>query len=189
MKKIIFSLLLLIVFGCTSYSQNNKPEEDISSSKTIAFLSKDGSFVKKEFYDIGKVKGVECQVLILTDVVKNEKIGCLRLETRYSSSYSEDSYIGTLDYDEIDACIQSLNCIKDNLINTIPDTYTEAEYKTRDGVKIGTYYNSSKQSWVVYVYTKGYTNRSAEFFNSDNLSQMILVMQTAKQKINEELSK
>lgn len=57
MKKIIFSLLLLIVFGCTSYSQNNKPEEDISSSKTIAFLNKDGSFMKKEFYDIGKVKG------------------------------------------------------------------------------------------------------------------------------------
>jgi hypothetical protein len=136
---------------------------------------------------MGKVKGVKCEILILTDIVNQTKLGCLRLETTYSSSYSSDSYVGTLDYDEIDACVKSLQYIKDNMLPSSPSVYTEAEFKTRDGVKFGAYFNINKSKWNAFVYTKGYTSRSAEFFDSSNIDSLIEVMNKSKVMIQEKI--
>jgi hypothetical protein len=118
----------------------------------------------------------------MSNVVNGMKMGCLRLETKYRSQYSSDSYIGTLDYDELDACIKSLQYIKETLLPSSPEVYTEAEYKTNDGVKFGAYFN--KGNWTAYVYTKGYTSRSAEFLGADNIDTFISVMQDAKELIS-----
>ena len=60
------------------------------------------SFIQKEFYQLGKVKGVECEVLILTNLLTKQKMGCLRLKTTcYNRVGSNDTYIGTLDSDEL----------------------------------------------------------------------------------------
>ena len=100
------------------------------------------------------------------------------METQYRGQYSSDSYIGTLDSDELDACIKSLQYIKDTLLPSAPTVYTEAEYKTNDGVKFGAYY--AKDKWTAFIYTKGYTSRSAEFLGVDNLDSFITVMQQSK---------
>lgn len=184
MKKILLSLVCAIVACGAVFAQTQaKDEIPESKSKSIEFLKADGTFLVKEFYDLQKVKGVECQVLIMTNVVTGKKMGCLRLETNYRSQYSSDSYIGTLDADELDACIQSLDYIKNTLLPSMPQVYTEAEYKTNDGVKFGAYYNKGK--WTAFVYTKGYTNRSAEFLGADNIESFIEVMQQAKSLISE----
>lgn len=183
MKKLLF-LMLVLCFGLSSFAQEKaKDEIPESKSKAVEFLQADGTFLVKEFYDLQKIKGVECQVLIMHNVVSGSKMGCLRLETQYRSQYTSDNYIGTLDADELDACIQSLQYIKDTLLPSSPEVYTEAEYKTNDGVKFGAYY--SKGKWTAFVYTKGYTSRSAEFLGVDNIDSFIAVMQQAKLLIAE----
>ena len=179
MKKVLSLLIIMLCFGFYSFAQE-KAKDDIpeSKSKAIEFLKADGTFLVKEFYDLQKIKGVECQVLIMTNVVSGTKMGCLRLETQYRGQYSSDSYIGTLDSDELDACIKSLQYIKDTLLPSAPTVYTEAEYKTNDGVKFGAYY--AKDKWTAFIYTKGYTSRSAEFLGVDNLDSFITEMQQAK---------
>lgn len=182
MKKVLILLLLTIVASATSFSQT-QTKENIpgSKSKAVEFMSADGTFLVKEFYDIQKIKGVECQALIMKNVVSGKKLGCLRLETQYHSQYSDDSYIGTLDADELDACTQSLEYIKNTLLPSVPAVYTEAEYKTNDGVKFGAYW--SKGKWTAYVYTKGYTSRSAVFLDVESIDSFISVMQQAKELI------
>lgn len=64
----------------------------------------------KEFYDLpyvggGSYKKVECQVLFVTDLKSNKKLGCLRLTTYDTQSAFINAYIGTLDLAELDACI------------------------------------------------------------------------------------
>lgn len=176
---------LIIAFACFIAFSQSTNEEPKSNSVTLEFMDNSGSFIKKEFYDLPKVKSATCQALILTDIKTNKKIGCLRLKTVYYSSYtkSSDSYIGTLDYDELDACIQSLTYIKDNLLQAPTDTYTEVEFKTRDNLKIGAF--CSKGKWDAFIYTKGYTSRSAEFFDADNITSLISVMEQAKTIIEE----
>lgn len=184
MKKIILACMVAILATMAVFAQEQaKDAVPESKSKTIEFLKTDGSLLIKEFYALERIKGVECQVLVITNVVTKKKIGCLRLETKYIGSYSSDSYIGTLDSDELDACIQSLQYIKDTLLPSTPEVYTEVEYKTNDGVKFGAYYANNK--WTAYVYTKGYTSRSAAFINTENIDKFIAVMQQAKTLIAE----
>lgn len=186
MKKfIIFTLMLF--FALTSGSAQEK--ETKSTSKTVEFLSKDGSFFKKEFYDLPAVGGsynkVDCQVLIVTDMKSSEKRGCLRLTTYYNSSVSSDSYIGTLDPDELDACIMCFEKILSEITTSTPPTYTEVEYKTRDGVQLGTYHNTKKNEWVTYVQTKSYTDRSMSSVSASNVSSLIQNLRDAKVMIAE----
>ena len=179
MKQFLFLIALLI--PVVSYAQESKEK---SSSKTIEFLSKDGSFLKKEFFDLPTVGSsynkVDCQLLIITNMKTNDKIGCLRLTTHYPTSSGNDDYIGTLDPDELDACVMCLEKIQSDIIITTPDTYTEAEYKTRDGVEIGTYYSEKKKNWIIYVKTKGYTSRSMSTVESTNLPVLIQNLKDAK---------
>ncbi len=186
MKKLFIFSLFCILMCLSSVAQDQKEK---SSSKTVEFLSKDGTFFKKEFFDLPTVGSsynrIDCQVLIITDMKSNEKRGCLRLTTHYSSSVSSDDYIGTLDPDEMDACIMCLNKIQSDIAINAPETYTEAEYKTRDGVRIGAYWNSRKTEWVIYVQTKSYSSRSMSTVSSANVPTLINNLTTAKQMIAE----
>ena len=191
MKKILFLAVLAIMSVTATFAQETEKK---SASKTVEFLSKDGSFLKKEFYDLPTVKGlysesVDCQVLIITDLKDNSKIGCLRLTTYYSSSVANDSYIGTLDPDELDACIMCFEKIVSDITVAPASTYTEVEYKTRDGVQLGTYWYEKKSEWKTYVQTKSYSSRSMTSISSENVSVLISNLKQAKQIIAEKTAK
>lgn len=185
MKKYLFVILSMII-SITSMAQDESVGNK-SESKTIEFMSQGSSLIKKEYYDLGKVKGVKCQVLIITNLLNNAKLGCLRLETKYQGYSSSETYVGTLDYDEIDDCLNSINYIRENILTNTPSVYTETEYRTRDNIEVGAYYSESKSSWTAYVYTKNYTNRSVEFFDSESLSSLAEIMQNAKTIITEKI--
>lgn len=188
MKKTLFFLLLALISSSNLIAQATDNKE-VSSSEAVEFLKSNGTLIIKEFYDLPKVESVECQVLIIKDVVSSRDMGCLRLETKHYSSYSKstDSYIGTLDFEEIDACIKSLNYIKNDLLPSVPTTYTEVEYKTRDNLKLGAYYGDN--GWKAYIYTQGHTSRSASFLSSTSLDSLISVLNQAKQMITEKVAK
>lgn len=180
MRSFLVTLFLLLL-ATISFAQQQKEKELESTSKALQFMDKDGACIIKEFYDLESIAGVKCQVLIITDAVANKKIGCLRLETY--SSRTDDTYIGTLDFDEIDACVKSLDYLKNTLLTSVPKVYTEAEYKSRDKVSIGAFYSDSKKEWSAFVQTKSYTSRSMKFFDSETLEKLKEQMVKAKEII------
>ena len=182
MKK-LFILLVLLCSVAVSNAQEKEAEK--SQSKAVLFEKSIGSLIRKDFYNLPKVSGVENNVLILTDILTGTKIGCLRMETKYRSSYSTDTYVGTLDFEELDAAIKSLSYIKETILPTTPDVYSEIVFQSKDDVKLGTYFNEKTKKWVVFIYTKSYTSRSATFCDETELSEMIEIMKTAKSKIQE----
>lgn len=186
MKKIFF---LLIVMFCLSANAQDKKQEDISKSKTVELLQKDGVLLKKDFYDIGKTTGVTFQNIVITDISTGEKTGALRIETSYFSSIGTDTYIGTLDYDELAGCIKSLKYIKDNIITTLPDNYIECEYKTKDGVSLGAFLQTTKKGkeWKIYIQTKSYTNRSQEFMKAEKIDEIISFLEQSLENLKSHL--
>lgn len=182
MRKIIFIILSFVLVCNTSFAQD---AEDVSKSKSIKFMAKSGSLIKKEFYDLPEVKGINNQVLIITDILSGKKLGCMRIETSYYNGHSSDLYVGTLDYEEIDACIKSLTYIKDKLLQTKPKVYTETIYKTLDNLKIGAYYSKEKSTWRAFIYTKEDISHSAEFIDTSNIATFIDIMKQAKTMIAE----
>ena len=182
MKKLLVILALMMPLFLNAQEKETK-----SNSKTLEFLAKDGNVLKKEFYDLPTVgksyNKTENQVLIITDLKSNEKRGCFRIITKYPTSSGSDSYIGTLDPDELDAAVLSLEKILNEIIPNTAETYTEVEYKTRDGVQIGTYWNEKKNEWTLYVQTKSYSSRSMSTFKSDELTTLVDNLKKAKQMI------
>ena len=183
MKKYLI-LLITLMLSITSFAQGNAKDFK-SESNSLQFMSQNGSFIYKEFFDLPSVKKIEFQILIMTDLVDQEKMGCLRLKTQYKSNYGTTTYIGTLDYDEIDACIQCLEKLQSDILPSVPSSYVEVTYQTKDGVKIGAYCNEGKSNWKAYVYTRGYNVDSAEFINAENIVKIIENLKTAKSMIEE----
>ena len=184
MKKIIIVLALIMPMLLCAQEKEEK-----SNSKTLEFLSKDGSILKKEFYDLPEVgtsyNKTQNQVLIITNMKTNEKMGCLRIITTYPSSSGNTDYIGTLDPDELDAAVLSMEKILNEILPTTPTTYTEVEYKTRDGVEIGTFWKEKKSEWTIYIKTKSYTSRSMSTYKSEELAKLIKNLNDAKLMISE----
>ena len=184
MKKLLVVLALMMPMFL-----NAQEKEEKSNSKTLEFLEKDGTIIKKEFYDLPSVgksyNKTDNQVLIITDLKSNEKIGCFRIITKYPTSSGIDEYIGTLDPDELDAAVLSLEKILNDIIPNTVETYTEAVYKTRDGVQIGTFWSEKKNEWTLYIKTKSYTSRSMSTFKSDELTALVDNLKNAKQMIAE----
>lgn len=182
MNKLLFMLCALFAFINANAQQ--KASENESKSVAVELLSKDGVLFKKEFHKIGAVGGVSFENIIITDVSTGHKTGALRLETNYYiSSGNVDTYIGTLDSDEIEACLKSLKYIKSDVLPTNPTNYSEVEYKSRDGITLGAFYDDDKQTWKIWVRTKSYTNRSQKFLKADQLEMLILYFNKANEDL------
>lgn len=181
MKK-LFILLVLLCSVAVSNAQEKETEK--SQSKAVLFEESIGSLIRKDFYNLPKIRGVETQVLILTDILTGKKIGCLRIEPKQYTS-PNTTCVGTLDFDELDAAIKSLSYIKETILPTTPDVYSEIVFKSIDGVQLGTYFNEKTKKWVGFIYTNSYTSRSAKYCDERELSEMIEIMKTAKSKIQE----
>lgn len=187
MRRFLFMMVALFLVLSVN-AQSNKQEES-SKSEVVKLLQKDGILLRKDFYDIGKVAGVTFQNVIITDISTGKKTGALRLETYYSSSLGVDTYIGTLDFDELEGCIKSLIYINDNVITSLPETYTECEYKTKDGVSLGAYVRTNKKErdWRIYIQTRSYTNRSQEFLSSEKLVEVISLLNKSLENLKTHL--
>ena len=195
MKK-LFILLVLLCSVAVSNAQEKETEK--SQSKAVLFEQSIGSLIRKDFYDLPKVRGVENKVLILTDILTGKKIGCLRIETKPFSS-SNTTYVGTLDFEELDAAIKSLSYIKETILPTTPDIYSEIEFKSKDGVQLGTYFNEKTQKWVVFIWLRKWADflvevnaepkcssrKYALHCDVTQLSKMIENLKRAKSKIQE----
>lgn len=78
--------------------------------------------------------------------------------------------------------------IKD-IITSIPENYEECEYRTKDGVSLGSYLKTNKKNkeWRIYIQTKSYTNRSQEFLDIDKIDEIISLLNKSLENLNENL--
>lgn len=185
MKKILSTkMLLLLLLFTPLFAHSQESKEPESKSKTIEFANREGSLYQKEFEEIGKTGGLTFKNIYITDLTSQQTISALRLEnSHYIGSGSSIDYVGTLDSDELEGCIKSLNYLKENLIPTKPTLYTEVEYKSRDGILIGAY--CSKGEWKLFVQTKSYTQKSLTVLKVIELDNLINNFIIAKSKLKQ----
>lgn len=180
MKNLFFFLLLLMplqLLADEAIPNNDKSQQEAllqrenSASKTVDFLKSHSSFTKYEYYalpDVGKGSSrIGNDVVIITDIVSKEKIGCLRVSnSRMLQSsgifFFRNRYAGVLDYDELDDMIKSCEYIQSVVLETKAEVPTKIDYVTLDGVKLEAeweegvrfgYYEERVEGWNVYLRT------------------------------------
>lgn len=193
---IMKKLFILLVLLCSVAVSNAQEKETENRSKAALFEESKGSIIRKDFYNLPKVGGLENNVLILTDIFTGTKIGCLRMVYYYNDFDYCDGYI---DFEELDAAIKSLSYIKETILHTTPDVYTEFSFKSKDGVQLGTYFNEKTQKWVVFICIREFleypakanvepkcsSRKKALHCDVTQLSRMIENLKRAKSKIQE----
>ncbi|MFX1707013.1 hypothetical protein SAMN05660461_6161 [Chitinophaga ginsengisegetis] len=182
MKKVIFILIIIAPFY-PACSQTAKPDTDLKEQKSKAelFSNKSGSLIQKQFMDIGSLRGCLIQVAQFTDLIGGETTKAVRFEYAYSGAYSSDTKIGLLDMDEVDALIKSLNIIKDKIMPTTPEVYTEIEYKSRGGLEAGCFY--SKKQWSTFLKLARFDDKSFVIMKDGDIIQLLSLLNDAKAKL------
>lgn len=187
MKKTILLVMLAITAFIPSFAQEaDKPE---SKSNTVLFQERGNSFMERKYFDFEPIFGVEFQNIVITNVQSGEKIGALRL---ISGEYSKvlnrpESFIGTLDSDELESFIKALEFMQ-NVVNTkeVTDVNTEYEFRSRDNVRV-CIFTSRKKVWELVIQPVQYSNRSSRYMKADKLPEIIEQVKKAKAQLDEAL--
>ncbi len=177
-KKITFLSIMFVAslaFGQAKVEKQTTQAEEFSATS--------GTLIEKQFIDIGKVKGISVQILKLKDLNSGVSKSALRFEYDYKSSYTSDTKIATLDLDEIDGLLKSLNNLKTKVFNSTRDVYTEITFRSRTGFEAGAYYDVDKSKWVAYVKLEKFDSKSQVFFSTDDLNSMQVLVEQAKAKM------
>ena len=193
MKKLIAIIaVLLLPFAVFSQHLTN---DTISNVERMLNLK--GVVLKKELGSIIRSKegttrlpgSCNYRTLIITDLESGEKIGGLRVMSKYSysigSSIQYNTYYAYLDLNEVLDCVNFLKMLPEKYIGTSPEKYTELVYKTIDGFSIGIFYEQllKNPDWKLFIKTKDYTDNSTVYIDKDDISVLISDFEEAAKSI------
>ncbi|WP_299444094.1 hypothetical protein [uncultured Aquimarina sp.] len=181
MKRTI--LFGLAIFICNLIISQDQKKESKQSNAEI-FSSKSGTLIEKQYIEIGSIKSTKLKIAKFTDMISGESAKALRFTKTVVSSYSNDTKIASLDIDEVDGLIKSLEIIQESVLNTIPDNYTEITFKSRGGFEAGCYYSKRKNKWIVYYQIEKYGSDSIVRMEEKGLADLLELLKLAKTKLS-----
>lgn len=179
MKKIATLICWLSITGL-AYSQEKK---EVQTTLAEQFSSQAGILIEKQFIDIGKVKGISVQVMKVKDLNDGSSKSALRFEYEYKSSYSTDTKIATLDLDEIDGLLKSMNSLITNVFPSTREVYTEVTFISRTGFKAGAYYDNERKRWTPYFKLEKFDSNSSVYVSNEDFSNLLKLIEEAKAKM------
>jgi len=177
MKKLLI-LFCLLLTAYTSFSQ----EKEARLSKADEFSKKSGILLQSEFIKIGTFKTVSVEVLKMKDLSSDQSNSSLRFEYVEKGTYTSDTRISTIDFDEISGLLSSIEKIQTKVITVTPPTYTEVMFISRTGFEFGVYYEETKASWFGLMKI-GRLVKSSVYFHVEELSTIKSLIEQAKLKI------
>jgi len=179
MLKIILGMSLFI--SCSSVVQAQPQTLTREQSNIEKFSAKSGTLIEKQFVDIGTIKGVKVQLLIITDMIASTKVSGVRMEYVASSRYTTDAKITFLDSDEVDGLIKSINILKSKVLNSTRDNYTEIVFRSRSGFEAGGYFSEAK--WTTFVKLERFDRDSYVFMKPEDFDSLLALLQQARPRI------
>ena len=195
MKRLVVSLFaFLLVIGLNAQSYYN-----VSYSPNVAeFLESTGDYLIEDVYNVDKSK-INLKVVILTDFHTGKKIGYADYTFQDATSniikavsigagyYAGEFtfYSSSIDYDELQKCIDLLEYAKINLWEKDSDK-SRLYYTTKLGGRIGIKWENG--SWHAFVNADPYGDASFERtiqLVGNNMEKIISAFKTAKSLIEE----
>lgn len=174
---------VLFALFCSLLNPIFSQEDDLYDklNNPLEISEYEGGLIQRDFYFLENIKGVEYNVLIITDLLTKEKHGYLTISIDDDIPNSTKFYSGYLSFDEINTCLLSLDYINNYVQLTTPTNYIDIKYKNKNNVQVGAYYDDLPKKWIGF--TK--TNKKQKYFAISNLKKLVPVMIKAKVLINE----
>ncbi len=181
-QKMVFAILLatIMVLAMTGSIYSQDKVGQINSTNIEEFAAQDGLLSQKDFLNVGEFKKCEFQVLIITDLINSSSQTGLRIELSVYTGSSFATRIAYLDLDEIEALIQSLILIENEVLPSTRENYCEVIYTSRSGFSFGCYW--SNNSWKCFMKLEKYYSDSRVDFKPKKFPQLKEILLNAKLK-------
>ena len=191
-RLLLLLALAFITFSCqkpassddTSTANNNKNEP---ATKFEKFVSRKGSVIIKDFYEIGTLEGDYLTRATLTAIVvsepgKTDKVYALKFERPATSEYGIDQ-TGVIDFDELVSLQDALDYMAKTAaqLKTESRPYTEVVFQTRGGLQAGFYQKVNEQKGFVQLNNYGKDNLVA--FPVEKISAFRDLVSEARSKL------
>lgn len=170
-------MIAILLCSLSAFAQ----KDSLSKSLIEKLSDKSGSLFKREFTEIGKIKGMKVDLLRITNLSEANAKSFSGARFENSTQYSD--YIAFVDADELDGLIASLQYIQTKIFNDTAKVYTEVEFKTRGGFKAGCYFTPDDKKWSGFVQVASYSNKSMIFMDSDDFRKFKGMMEQVKSMI------
>ena len=171
----LFFLLSPVLVFCQKDTSNQSLIEKISQ--------KSGSLIKKEFENIGSIKGQNLSIDLLRISSLSEpslkQINGCRIEV--TNTYS--TYTAFLDADELGALINAMRIIQTTVFPDTATKYTEVIFKSKSGFQIGCYFDVKAKEWSAFVQVVTYTDKSIVFLAPSDFTKLAGLIQTVINKL------
>ncbi|AUS04956.1 hypothetical protein C1A40_05480 [Tamlana carrageenivorans] len=177
MKKTLL-VMLMGMFVFSSYAQTTKEVEVSNAEK---FSTSSGALIKKDYLEIGDIKGAKVQVVKFQDLISDKSTSAIKFEYEVKSSYSTDTKQALLDVDEIDGLMKSIKIMQEKIFPSTSENYSEVIYRSRGGFEAGCYW--SKGKWTTYLKLEKYDGKSYVFLSQEDFTTLYSFLEQAKGKL------
>jgi len=179
MNKLVPVIVLLA--GLHAYAQLPVSIET-PQSKIAQFAQRTGTLINRQVTDIGVVRGLKVQVIVVSDMIAGGKASGVKIEPVAAETNPANRPTALLDPDEVDALIKSIEFLKSDIFNTYPDVYVDAFYTANDGFSIGAYF--SEKQWRGSVRLNKYESAPPVYFRApDDFNVLLDLLRQARTKI------
>ena len=164
--KYIISIIILLIAPTFIFAQDNNASKSKTKTKLEQFSAKTGSIIIHGFEVIGSVAGKYGSSITISSeefvdaATQHSEYGITIDITESQKNY--DRRTCYIDYDEIDSLVEGINYIS-NLNSTSTElSMFQADYKTKDDLRISVY-NDNKNKLAVAISSGKYSGKTAYF--------------------------
>ncbi|WP_109300895.1 hypothetical protein [Aquimarina sp. AU474] len=176
MKK--FFIITLLLVSNLILAQSQKIESNKSNAEI--FSTKSGTLIEKQFIDVGSSKKIKLQIVKYTDIISGDSVSASLIESSSKNQYSAGTNV-ILDIDELKGLIKSIEIINVEVLNTIPENYTEITFSSRGNLKAGCFWY--KNAWSIYIQLNKRDYKSSIKLNKEELSEILNLLKQSYNKL------
>lgn len=179
MKTFIASIFLSLCMILSTQAQNGTPAK--AQSQAEEFSLRTGTLIKKAFVPVGRMKGVEMEVLVFTDLISGKSQKALRMKYEHRGKYSTSTKSAVLDADEVESLLKSISILQEKVFTSTELNYTEVTFKARGGFEAGAFL--SKGNWSTYLKLERFDKDSYVFLKQEDFETLKGMLKTALTKM------
>ncbi|MBE9583769.1 hypothetical protein IM792_04855 [Mucilaginibacter sp. JRF] len=184
MKKLVLltAAILSIQFA---HAQTAKTAVEAPKGSFENFSETAGNKIKQEIFDVANVRGIDFQVLKLTNTTNNDYKAGLRIAARLGSGGSRSSYNTVLDMDELNELQKVIeNLTTESIDKTNTFANGECCYMSKGGFLATTFNESgNKMTGYLVLQLKQYRSGSKAYMAAKDLPKLRDAIAAAKVKL------
>ena len=145
---IAFSIISVSTFAQESPLTFNRNTE--FNSGYYKFNNRKETLLEKQIFDIGKIKNLNFQKIIIKDSKDNSSLSVLGIMTFFETFDSISKRTITFDKQEVNLLINNLQNLEQKTASK-PNTETKYKYLTKNYLEVGSSFNEISNSWTYYI--------------------------------------